>query len=998
MIPEIQNLILTRTGNKEATVGIISLPLLPDAPGLRIDHPGACTIPIGWRKRHETPRRAIAYVVDEEGVPESLRLASSPGPEPAEKSSMWDVSMRMTVLRESYVAHGWNDYEMLRGVPAEECATAQGELVLTYGDRTLRIQAGATGPRGGPYYWENVQVDALWENQVARGVRVGGVIYNEDTYLWADFYFVLFHHGVVDLSAHFVNTKLHIKAYDFQGLPMIRFADEGLEAVEASLPADGMRFNPGMLFNFEDSKYLCSEEFPGRLISSEKDIHWYPVNRTYNSRKEDTPEREWHTGAARTFRCQFSLSGANPAMARYRLPAWWYARCRESSSEGFLPVEGRYDRMGEIVSDHVRTSLVRGRFDGGSANMGNDGDAGSGLMLNYYHTGRPELFDDALAHCTYWADLAVDHTDFTVHQWLGGWGWKTCAYTKFRDVLFGYLETGDPYFLDVLEMVAESHWMWYRSNWPRSTIGRDNFELGTWGLLWRFFDSERGRERSLEYLRMCLTVLRTRGTIGGQMGAGPHPGFLSSLFMTGVTMMSVLEVAHTAAEKGDDEALRDCLEALRLLHPQFVRDDREFFPSNYGEQRKDWGDSFRLMWTMMALRIYSDLSRLPGEKDWVTAGLEKALAVNTPLIEKWAVTGRHVIFYHNPIDADSHLLGARWEEGTLAIEPLGNPCVWPALQNVKTPLGSLSIETILSDGNAVIRFGAETEFPLRFSFEGKCLKTTSSGELLLEGDGLLPRQQVAKSGLDLRPYIARGFPGKWDKELATTPVVGIDRRQCQTMVRLCPETEAVLYGRDYSPTKLLYRPRMRPVLESIAGKLSGIEPLEKVTAAMAWVSEHVVHPHFTGPLAPDRGMTEEQLIQSGHGWCNEQVRVFIALCQIVQIPSRLCFLFHENTICGHTAAEVFLDGRWVFVDVTFGIVVKLPDGLFAEGRDLSGPYRSLAHEAYRPALEDYERRVLPYVEQCAGWCRKDRVTPDRGGDLLHTLGICNYIIAGVESV
>ena len=495
---------------------------------------------------------------------------------------------------------------------------------------------------------------------------------------------------------------------------------------------------------------------------------------------------------------------------------------------------------------------------------------------------------------------------------------------------------------------------------------------------------------------MCLTVLRTRGSIGGQMGAGPHPGFLSSLFMTGVTMMSVLEVAHTAADKGEDAALQDSLEALRLLHQQFVRDDREFFPSNYGEERKDWNDSFTLMWTMMALRIYSDLSRLPVDDDWVAAGLAKALSIETPMIEKWAVTGRHVIFYHNPIDADANLLGALWEDSTLTLEPLGTPSIWPALQTAKTPLGPLTVQTSIDEGKALIRFGAESDFPLRFMFQGNCFEATSSGELLLDFDGS-PELAIGERGFDLRPYIARGFPGNWDHELAVTPVIGIDRRQCQTMVLLCPETEAVLYGKDYSHRRLLYRPQMRPQLAEIVGSLSGTEPIEKVTAAMEWVRERVVHPHFAGPLPADRGMTEEQLIESGHGWCNEQVRVFIALCQIMEIPSRLCFLFHENTVCGHTAAEVFLDGRWVFVDVTFGILVKLPDGQLAEGRELSGAYRHPAHDAYRPALEDYENRVLPYVEQCAGWCRKDRVTPDKGGDLLHTLGICNYIIAGVEA-
>src|SRR5258708_4108818 len=131
---------------------------------------------------------------------------------------------------------------------------------------------------------------------------------------------------------------------------------------------------------------------------------------------------------------------------------------------------------------------------------------------------------------------------------------------------------------------------------------------------------------------------------------------------------------------------------------------------------------------------------------------------------------------------------------------------------------------------------------------------------------------------------------------------------------------------------------------------------------MEGVKANVVHPHISADTAPNRAMTEEQLIESGRGWCNEQSRVFVALCEVMEIPSRLVFLFHSNLRSGHTTAEVLIDGRWVFFDVTFGVVATLPDGRLAEARDLSGPYRQLAHAAYRPALAEYFPKVLPYVE------------------------------------
>jgi transglutaminase-like putative cysteine protease len=250
--------------------------------------------------------------------------------------------------------------------------------------------------------------------------------------------------------------------------------------------------------------------------------------------------------------------------------------------------------------------------------------------------------------------------------------------------------------------------------------------------------------------------------------------------------------------------------------------------------------------------------------------------------------------------------------------------------------------------------------------------------------------------MDLSPYIAKGFPGEVDRFIAEVGVRGVDREQAQSMVRVCPETEEYLYGGAFSSTAIRYQPGTRPKLESIARQFSGTAT-ERALAAMAWVSNHVQHPHIADPVASDRALSEEQLIESGLGWCNEQVRVFIALCETMETPARLVFLFHGNGICSHTAAEVFLDGRWRFFDVTFGVVVRLPDEHLADARELSGERRDLAHEAYAPALNDWYARLHPTMRDAPGWSERHRPDPARGGDLLESLGICNYIIASVET-
>jgi transglutaminase-like putative cysteine protease len=235
--------------------------------------------------------------------------------------------------------------------------------------------------------------------------------------------------------------------------------------------------------------------------------------------------------------------------------------------------------------------------------------------------------------------------------------------------------------------------------------------------------------------------------------------------------------------------------------------------------------------------------------------------------------------------------------------------------------------------------------------------------------------------MDLTDYTCRGFSGDFDRLMRNIPVAGIDRLQTHSMIRLCDATEPILYGPDFSPRRIRYRRGSRPRLEMIAADLTH-DPAK----ALAWVRDHVRHPHLAGDVPPNRAMTEEQLIDSGRGWCNEQCRVFIALCEVMEAPARLCFLFHADGRTGHTATEIWHAGKWAMHDVTHGVTVSLAGRKLAEGRDLQGAHRRLADGYYRASLTEYYR---------------DRTAPfdlSRGGDLFHGIGICNYLIDGVEAV
>ena len=93
--------------------------------------------------------------------------------------------------------------------------------------------------------------------------------------------------------------------------------------------------------------------------------------------------------------------------------------------------------------------------------------------------------------------------------------------------------------------------------------------------------------------------------------------------------------------------------------------------------------------------------------------------------------------------------------------------------------------------------------------------------------------------------------------------------------------------------RVFYRKGSRPHLEAfVAGVVPAPKPdlptVEAVLDAMNRKLPHFVPLGHNGPS--DRAWPEEELLESGGGWCNEQARVFIALTQVLGLPSRLVFV------------------------------------------------------------------------------------------------------------
>jgi len=95
-----------------------------------------------------------------------------------------------------------------------------------------------------------------------------------------------------------------------------------------------------------------------------------------------------------------------------------------------------------------------------------------------------------------------------------------------------------------------------------------------------------------------------------------------------------------------------------------------------------------------------------------------------------------------------------------------------------------------------------------------------------------------------------------------------------------------------------------------------------LTRAMPALLRHPGIPPLGRPVPPDRNLDDEALLESGSGWCNEQARVFIRLCQVMGIPARMIHLFGQN----HTIAEFYAEDRWIMADTSYFFAVPGKDG------------------------------------------------------------------------
>ena len=245
----------------------------------------------------------------------------------------------------------------------------------------------------------------------------------------------------------------------------------------------------------------------------------------------------------------------------------------------------------------------------------------------------------------------------------------------------------------------------------------------------------------------------------------------------------------------------------------------------------------------------------------------------------------------------------------------------------------------------------------------------------------------SKATLDLqkRPIDQRYVP----------PVVGKDLEHALNYINLADVDEDFIYNK-YTSSIPVYRTGSRPKLEEIAQDLTDKHrsSIDKVRALTEFVAKKVAWSGYflkiTGQSLPtDRGLTEEELIESGFGWCHEQTRVLCALTQVIGIPSRMVFANNKKMNSGHVVAEVFLCDDWMLVDQTLNCCFAMDDK----------PIRAvdiLSSDIFMKYCDCLYRDCCDKVKQDIGAekfkCRRPWFLSEDPIMLFGDLGFCNYFI------
>ncbi|MBD2865718.1 transglutaminase domain-containing protein [Paenibacillus oceani] len=253
---------------------------------------------------------------------------------------------------------------------------------------------------------------------------------------------------------------------------------------------------------------------------------------------------------------------------------------------------------------------------------------------------------------------------------------------------------------------------------------------------------------------------------------------------------------------------------------------------------------------------------------------------------------------------------------------------------------------------------------------------------------------MIQSWVELEPYTGLKAAGMLQDEAQRTAYVcnweqlkrnygdNVDFQLLHKQVMLRRETVDFLY-QQFTPTQTCFQVGTRPYLEQIVSEITdgcGSDG-QKAFALMRFTRS--LYQKNAG-LQLFYGGTEEELIKKGEQLCECLGRLYVALCEIAGIPGRI--LMH--VIGGHIVAEVYIEGKWAYMDPRIGFHCRWPDGSLTTAWEIW----------HHPELFDMQDDTVK-DELSARWTWEDRVRSNRAR-LFHPreiIVVTNYSLSDARS-
>lgn len=551
----------------EAQVGTAAVPLPQDAPAAWTRGLTSGTVTVdGIRLQAQTvarwpnrsPRRLMVRWLGSR-LPVRLQGGLAVA-DRADSTAGWDFAYELVAASADSVP--WKT--AVRNVPLEETQYEMYQVNLTHADRHLGVRLGMR--RGDKlYWWQFVRADFVQRGPVFDVLRVGGPLYNEESTLQTDLYLVLYANGVVDAYVHFVNHQREGVGTSTHGIPVLAFDVPHAPDLCVQLDGSATHFNlRDCVLDLGAGAAYGSPEYPGELDVQNGLAVWQPwadqrvwgqllvdaegipEHRIVRGRGEGQDllneqrskadqfwvaragEEFFPRGLARSVRFRLSLGDAPPVIRRYEAPGWWHALA------GTLPTGGRLPTFWSALPHALRLAEAqydephpRGGFpfEVGRSSRDSDGTLGAALLLLGHAADRPDLCRQALLPAYWWADIAINHVDYTVHELPKySWQWIVQPYHRWLELVHAYWYTGDPYLLETARFAADSYYRFFWTNRPHRSVGRDALPVADLLALWQGTGERVYWERARDILAEARRSYEQTDDYwpGHQSGCGPN--------------------------------------------------------------------------------------------------------------------------------------------------------------------------------------------------------------------------------------------------------------------------------------------------------------------------------------------------------------------------------------------------------------------------------------------------------------------------------------------